>query len=420
MDVQVTTLANGLRVASDPMPHLHTASVGIWVDAGSRHESADNNGVAHMLEHMAFKGTERRSAVQIAEEIEAVGGHLNAYTSREQTCYYARIMQDDLPLALDILADIVLHSTFDEAELARERAVVMQEIGQAEDTPDDIVFDHLQAVSFPDQAMGRSILGSTEGVAGMSRDMLLDFMQENYRPGRMVVAASGAVDHATVVAQCGELFGDLKGGGTATPEPARYAGGEHREDRELEQVHLTMAVPGVDYHDPDFYAAQVMSTVLGGDMSSRLFQEVRERRGLCYSVFTYASSFVDGGLFGIYAGTGAEEIAELAPVIIAEMARLADDAGEEEVARARAQLKTSLMMALESPSARSEQLARQMLIFGAPKSPEEVIAAVDGIDADRVRQVAGRLFAGATPALAALGPVGRLADYDSLRSGLAA
>ena len=420
MDVQVTTLNNGLRIASDPMAHLHTASVGIWVDAGSRHESAANNGVAHMLEHMAFKGTERRSAVQIAEEIEAVGGHLNAYTSREQTCYYARVLQDDVPLALDILSDIVLYSTFEEGELARERAVVIQEIGQAEDTPDDIVFDHLQAVSYPDQAMGRSILGTADGVAGMDRQMLADFMAANYRPERMVVAASGAVSHERLVDQVGELFGSLESGTAPPPEPALYSGGEHREDRDLEQVHLTMAVPGVDYHDDDFYAAQVMSTVLGGGMSSRLFQEVRERRGLCYSVFTYASSFVDGGLFGLYAGTGADEVAELAPVMVSEMARLARDADEAETARARAQLKASLMMALESPSARSEQLARQMLIFGSARTPEQIVAEVDAVDAARVRAVAARLFADAVPALAALGPVARLADYDSLRSGLAA
>jgi len=412
--VQISTLANGLRVVTDARSDVASSAVGVWVDAGARHETAAENGVAHMLEHMAFKGTERRSARVIAEEIEAVGGHLNAYTSREHTAYFARVLGDDLPLSVDILADILQHSSFLEDELARERTVVVQEIGQTEDTPDDIVFDHLQEQAFPGQPLGRSILGTVEKVQAMDRARLGGFMDKHYVASSLVLCAAGAVDHDGLVALAERHFADLPTQTAGAYEPAVYGGGEVRAERDLEQVHFSLALPGLSYTDPDFYTAQALSTVLGGGMSSRLFQEVRESRGLCYAVFTFTQSFADGGVFCAYAGTGEDEVAELVPVLCDELVRVAADAGEDEVARARAQLKASTLMALESSSARAEQLARQMLIFGRPIPPAEVVSRIEAVDAAAVRRVAGRILSAGAPTVAAIGPLRRLASYDDI------
>jgi len=420
MPAQVTVLPSGLRVVSETMPGLKTAAVGVWVDAGARHEAAENNGIAHLLEHMAFKGTERRSARQIAEEIEAVGGHLNAYTSREQTAYYARVLSGDLALAVDIISDILQHPAFEAGEIERERHVVIQEIGQAEDTPDDIVFDHLQECAYPDQPLGRPILGTEELVASFGRDQLAGFMGRHYRSPRMVVSAAGGLEHAAVVDLAARAFADWPSDVETAAEPARYRGGDRREARDLEQVHVTLAFPAFSYADDDFHALQVYSTLLGGGMSSRLFQEVREKRGLAYSVFSYASSYVDGGLFSVYAGTGEKDVAEMMPVIAAEMLDTTHRVDEAEVARARAQLKAGLLMSMESPSSRAEQLARQLLIFGRVIEEDELIAKVDAVTTADIRRVARRILTGGQPTVAALGPLGRLEDFDLLARRFAA
>ena len=275
MSVQTSRLANGLRVVSDPVDHVETASIGLWVDVGARCESEETNGMSHLLEHMAFKGTERRSARDIAEEIEAVGGHLNAYTSRETTAYYAKVMKEDVPLALDLLADILQHSTFDPEELERERAVVIQEIAQVNDTPDDLVFDRFQETAYPDQPLGRSILGPPERVGSYSRDALAAYMAAQYRAARMVLAGSGRIDHDGLVAAAEEAFTALPEGPTAAPAAAVYGGGDCRVPRDLEQAHVVVGFDGLAYDDDDLYALQVLSTLLGGGMSSRLFQEIR-------------------------------------------------------------------------------------------------------------------------------------------------
>ncbi len=414
MNVNITTLDNGLRVVTDRIDHLETAAVGIWVDAGARHETVAQNGVAHLLEHMAFKGTERRDARAIAEEIEAVGGHLNAYTGREHTAYYARVLKDDMPLALDILADILQNSTFEEAELAREREVVIQEIAQAHDTPDDIVFDWLQEIAYAEQPLGRSILGTSERVASYAREDLNRYMKLHYRGPRMVLAVSGAVDHDTVVALADRAFDKLEAAVEVVPEAAVWSGGDRREGRSLEQVHLALGFDAVSYHDDDFYPLQVLATVLGGGMSSRLFQEIREKRGLAYSVFSFASAYVDGGMFGIYAGTSPDHLDELVPVLCGEVAKVAGHVGGEEIGRARAQFKAGLFMSLESPTARIEQIGRQMHIFGRPLSTQEVMDRVNAVDAGAVAQAAARLIESGRPAVAAIGPVGGLESYDSI------
>jgi predicted Zn-dependent peptidase len=415
---RITTLPSGLRVATETMANVRTASVGVWVDVGARYEASEVNGVAHMLEHMAFKGTRGRSARAIAETIENVGGHLNAYTSREHTAYYARVLADDLPLAVDLLADILQHSTFDEQELVRERGVVLQEIGQTQDTPDDLVFDLFQETAFEGQALGRSILGPAEVVAALPRQALIDYMGEHYGPEQMVLSAAGMVEHERLVELGERLFAELPSVPEDTAERGHYAGGERREERDLEQVHLILGLPACSYLDDDFYALQVLSTMLGGGMSSRLFQEVRENRGLAYSIFSFTASYQDTGVLGIYAGTGEKETTELVPVVCEEFAKLVEAPGEEELMRARAQLKASLMMALESCFAQSEELARQLLIFGRRISTDEIIAKIDAVDQAAIHRIGRRLLSEGPPTLTGLGPLAHMPGLDEVRRRL--
>ncbi len=412
-EARLTTLPNGIRVVSEAMPRVQTLAFGVWVDVGARYEPAEVNGVAHLLEHMAFKGTATRSARAIAEEIEAVGGSLNAYTSREQTAYYARILAPDLPLAADLIGDILQRSTFDEGELEKERNVVLQEIGQVNDTPDDLIFDLFQEQAYPNQPLGRPILGPEEIVAAMPREALLGYMRRHYAPSRLVVAAAGKVDHDRLVDLIAEAFRDLPAATTEPPEPARYRGGRHLEHRDdLEQVHFCLGVESLSYTDPDFFALQVFSTALGGGMSSRLFQEARENRGLCYSVSTFGSSYADSGLFGIEAGTAAEAIPELVRVIEAETAALVADPSEAEIARAKAQLRANLLMSLESCYAVCEELARQLLCLGRRMPTEEVLARLDAVDPAAIRRVGRRLFRGKPVTVAAIGPLKELPAVD--------
>src|SRR5580693_1629810 len=281
MSVELTTLKSGINVLTDTMPHLETASLGVWVASGSRDERRDEHGISHLLEHMAFKGTGRRTARQIAEEIEAVGGDLNAATGAESTAYYARVLKQDVPLALDVLSDILSEPSFDQNELVREQSVIVQEIGAVADTPDDLIFEYLNVIAFPDQPLGRSILGTAKTVRTFDGGKLRDYLGRNYRAPDIVVAAAGAVDHQAVLAEVEKRFASFNGPANEVPEPASFGGGTHVEKRELEQVHIALALPGISIVDPALYSLQVYTNILGGGMSSRLFQEARERRGLC-------------------------------------------------------------------------------------------------------------------------------------------
>ncbi len=412
MDLTFDTLPNGLTVVTDPMPHIRTASVGVWVEAGARHETAATNGVSHLLEHMAFKGTATRSARQIAEEIEAAGGYLNAYTSREQTCFYARVMKDDVPLGVDILSDILINPLFDAEELAREKKVVLQEIGQAADTPDDIIYDHLQDCAFPGQALGRPIMGDEQTVNGLSRAHLRRHLKAHYVGPAMTIVASGNVSRDQIVELAASKFAAIENAPAKAPPRARYKGGERRRTQKLEQAHVTFGVEGPSLTDKDAFVGQVFATAFGGGMSSRLFQEVREKRGLAYSVLAFCHSFADTGFFGVYAGTGAKECAELAPVVVGELEAMAADATEEEAARARAQAKSALFMGLEGPSNRAEHIAAQLSAYGRVMAEDEIAAEIDAVDAAALRRFAARLLKTRRPSLAALGPVKALESYD--------
>ncbi len=413
MTVEVTTLPSGLRVATDRMNHVETVSLGVWAGAGTRHERAEVNGVAHLLEHMTFKGTRRRSACDIAEEIESVGGHINAYTSREHTAYYAKMLAGDLGLALDILSDIVQNSMFAEDELERERQVILQEIGQANDTPDDIIFDRFQETAFPGQALGRPVLGAAARIRAMPRAAVTGYLEEHYGPARLVVAAAGRIEHQRFVDDVAAAFGALPTNRETVNEAAAYAGGELREPRPLEQVHLVMGFEGVGFSDANFHAGLVLSMLLGGGMSSRLFQEVREKRGLVYSIYTFSSSYMDSGVFGLYAGTGENEVGELIPVICEELGKAGVAIEAAEVARARAQLRANVLMSLESTAARCEQLARQLHVFGRPIPVDETVAKIEAVDEAAVMASAKRLF-GRRPTLAALGLTANLEPFDRI------
>jgi predicted Zn-dependent peptidase len=417
--IRLTRLPSGLTVVTERMERVETVSLGAYVAAGTRNESAAENGISHFLEHMAFKGTERRSAAALAEEIENVGGQMNAYTAREQTAFYVKVLKEDLPLGADIIGDILTHSTFEPEELERERGVILQEIGQANDTPDDIIFDHFQETAYPGQPMGLPVLGREEVIRRLPRQAFVDYMRRHYTAANTIVAGAGNLEHERVVELVRRHFADLPASPVPDAAPSRYAGGEFREERDLDQVHIVLGFPSVGWADEDFYPVMLLSTVLGGGMSSRLFQEVREKRGLVYSVYSFTAPSFDGGLFGIYAGTGEREAAELIPVTLEELRKVQRDITEAELARARAQVKASLLMSLESTGSRCEQLARQLQVFGRVVPIAETVAKINAVTIDDVQRAAARHFR-ARPTLAALGPAGRVPDLSAIAERLAA
>jgi len=414
VSVRSTTLENGMVVLTDNMPHLESASLGVWVKAGARSERKTEHGISHLLEHMAFKGTSTRSALQIAEAIENVGGDLNAATSIEHTGYFARVLKDDVVLAADILADILQNSTLDDSELAREKQVIVQEIGAARDNPDDHVFDLFQEAAYPTQPIGRTILGTVDSVRQFNPDMIRKYMRRNYVGDRMVIAAAGNVDHDGLVRVAEQRFADLAPNGAPDPQRAEYQGGEERLISDHEQAHIVLGFEGRAYNSDGFYAAQVLASILGGGMSSRLFQEIRERRGLCYSVYSFHWAFADSGVFGVAAATGEDEVAELVPVVLDELRRATETISDEEVVRVRNQIRAGLLMSLESPSARAGQLARQQILWGRPIEMQETVDRINRITAQRVRDVAEQIFTAGTPTLAGIGPISRLADVQSI------
>jgi predicted Zn-dependent peptidase len=417
--IQTTRLPSGLTIVTERMDRVETVSFGAYIATGSRNETEAENGVSHFLEHMAFKGTDTRSAAAIAEEIEAVGGHINAYTAREQTAYYVKVLKEDTALAADIIGDILTHSTFEPEEMERERGVILQEIGQANDTPDDIIFDHFQEVAYPSQSLGRPILGTEQGIREMPRTTLTGYMKRHYAPPNMVVAAAGKLEHAQILDLVGRHFTDLPAQVPPGMENGVYQGGEFREDRDLDQVHIVLGFPSVGYSDPDYYPTLLLSTLLGGGMSSRLFQEIREKRGLVYSIYSFAQPYIDGGLFGIYAGTGESEAEELMPVTLEELRKVQTSVTEAELARAKAQVKASVLMSLESTGSRCEQLARQIQVFGRVLSTEETVRKIMAVTQEDILRAASRHFRG-KPTLATMGPADRVPSLAAIADSLGA
>jgi len=414
LSVTSTKLANGMTIMSHHMPHLESASLGVWVKAGSRWERPQESGISHLLEHMAFKGTKTRSSREVVEHIEQVGGELNAATSIEHTGYFARVLKDDVPLATDILSDILCNSVFSPKELSREQHVIEQEIGASLDDPNDQVFELFQKAVFPDQAIGRPILGTVESVKSFGAEQIRSYMERNYVGDRMVVSAAGNVDHQRLVDMVSDRFDDLKQEGDMKPVAANYVGGDNRKVSDQEQAHIILGIEGRPYNSEGFYASQILASILGGGMSSRLFQEVREKRGLCYSVYAFNWAFADSGVFGVSASTGKEDVGDLIRVILDELREAVENISEDEVLRVRNQIRAGLLMSLESPTSRAGQLARQQILWGRPIEMNETIERINKIDASRVKKIAGELFASKNLSIAANGPVDKLPQYDEI------
>jgi predicted Zn-dependent peptidase len=420
MTVECTRLNSGLTVVTETMPHLESVALGVWIKSGSRNETEAEHGIAHLLEHMAFKGTGRRTAREIAEEIENVGGEVNAATSTETTSYYARVLKEDVPLAVDILADILIESAFEEDELQREKQVILQEINAANDTPDDVVFDKFSEVAYRDQTLGRAILGTPQTVVSFTPQQIRGYLSRNYTTDRMFVVAAGAVDHDSFVREVETRFAGLPTAPSEPPviEQARYVGGSVRETRDLMDAQILLGFEGRAYHARDFYCSQILANILGGGMSSRLFQQVREVRGLCYSVYAFHWGFSDTGIFGIHAATGGENLPELLPVIVDELRKSSHNIEQQEIERARAQIRAQLLMGQESPAARAGQIARQMMLYGRPIPNPEMMERLEGITIERLTDLAGRLFFDTVPTLSAIGPLEQLAPMEDIAASL--
>ena len=419
MSVKKTTLPNGMRVVTHEMPHLETVSLGVWAGVGARHESHELNGISHFLEHMAFKGTRARTAKQIAEDVEARGGDLNAATSLETTGYHARVLKDDADHVLEILADILTDSVFADNEMERERDVILQEIAGANDSPDELVYDLVQASAYPGQALGRTILGTKNTVSAITSQDLKTHLATHYHADRLVVSAAGAVDHDAFCAKAQSLFGSMSAGSDEEGEanaksawkPARYVGGVNASQRPFEQAHIVLGFPGPAYGSDDFFAAQVFSGLFGGGMSSRLFQEVREKRGLCYAIYSSAWGLKDTGMLNIHAATGKELMGELIEVIANELKRVVQDGvSENELKKSKAQLKVGLLMGLESSYARAEQMARHMIAHGRIIEKEELISRVEAVNMEQIRSLAGTML-NQKPSVGVVGAGEKSKDY---------
>ena len=407
MSAQVTSLPSGLAVVTEATPHVKTAAIGVFVAAGSRYERASEHGLSHFIEHMAFKGTRRRSAREIAETIENVGGDLNAETGVERTSYFARVLAGDADLAIDVIGDLLTESAFDPDELEREKNVILQEIGAVEDTPDDLVFDLLTATAWPDQPIGRPILGTRKGLEAFDRAAIDGYLGRRYSAGATVVAAAGAVEHEHILDLAQSRLERLPVAPALAEGPAAYRGGEIKVKRRLEQTHVVVGFEGWPSAAPDHDAAQVFAAAAGGGMSSRLFQEVREKRGLAYSIYAFHWDFIDTGLFGFYAGCADRDAAEVVAASLDCLAEAAHALDELEVRRVKAQMKVSLLTALEQPAARIHQLSRQMQIYGRPLSFDEMLARVDAVTVDEVRKTGAAMLRSA-PTLAVIGAVGKV------------
>ena len=391
-----TRLANGIRVLSETLPDLASTTVGIWVENGSRYETPEQGGISHFLEHLFFKGTARRTAAQIAEEIDAVGGVLNAFTGKEYTCYYAKVLREHLPLALDLLADIFTESAFAQEEIDRERSVIMQEISQVEDTPDDYVHELFNLAFWPGHPLSRPIAGSATTVSTFARADFVSFMEARYRADRVLIAAAGNLTHDDLVRVSEDKFGRLDGRTTTVDggPPAPSAGVEVHE-KPLEQVHLCLGAPGISQTDDDRYTAHVLNVALGGGMSSRLFQEIRERRGRAYSVYSFLSSYLDAGYLGVYVGTSAEWTREVVELIRAELAGLLRDGLKPaELARAKTQMKGSMLLGLETSDSRMSRLAKNAIYYRRDVPLDEVARGIDAVTNDDVLRVAKRVLGG--------------------------
>ena len=406
-----TVLDNGIRVLSEEMPHTRSATLGIWVENGSRHEERDQGGISHFLEHLFFKGTATRSAARIAEEMDAVGGVLNAFTAKEYTCYYAKVLDEHLPLAVDLLTDIFRHSVFDQDEIERERTVILQEISQAEDTPDDYVHDLFSLDFFSDHPLGRPICGTAATVLKFHRQDFLSFIRDRYLPGRVIVAAAGHLSHETLARDIEKSLGQIQNSkfkiqNSKLSDAPTFQSGIFQHAKPLEQVHLCFGIAAISQCDPRRYAAYLLNTILGGGMSSRLFQEIREKRGRAYSVYSFLSTYRDVGYLGVYAGTSLDWAEEVVGLIVAEMRKLA--AGgmrDEELERSKSQLVGNMLLGLESSDSWMSHSAKNEIYFGRPLSIEEITQGIRAVSRDDIVELSASVLRPEGMALTLLGDI---------------
>lgn len=418
MKFEKTTLKNGLQIITQTRPDFETVSLGLWINTGSAYEAENINGISHFIEHMVFKGTKKRNALQISEDIENVGGQTNAYTSREFTAFYAKMLKSDMELAVDVIADFVAAPTFDEDEMKKEKEVVIQEIKQSIDTPDDAVFDYFQQDAFKNQPMGRTILGPEETVRSFNAQTMRAYMKTNYGANNMVAVAVGNVSHNDFVRAVEARLEGYQNKTNFTPAAQNYTGGFTLQKRDIEQVHLLLGFKGIAYKNPMYYPVSVFSTVFGGGMSSRLFQEIREKRGLVYTVYSFTNSHTSSGLFGIYAGTTADELTKLMPVVADEIKKVCNDQITfKELERAKTQLKASMLMALESSSSTAEVMARQTLIHNRIIPTNEIIEHIESVGLTDVQNAAQMLFS-SVPTYTLLGNIDTYPSYENLQKML--
>ena len=392
--MRLTSLDNGLRVASRSMPGFETVAVGLYADVGSRHEPAQLNGVAHLYEHMVFKGAGGRTARELNETVEDVGGDLNASTDREGTNFTASLLAEHLPLGIELISDMILRPHFRTEDLAREKEVVLQELGESRDTPSDIIFDDLWMTAYPDQPLGRPVLGDEASIAAISVDDLHDWRLQRYRAGSLYLVAAGKVDHDDFVALAEQRFGGLPEGVLDAPEPGRFAAGARASRPKADQAHLTVAYSAPAVHDADYFAARLFSDITGSGASSRLYHSVREERGLAYSVWSSIHPYRDNGLFYAYAATARREAAAAAALIAETLADAADTASQRELDRAKAQMKAGMLMSLESAWGQASYVARQLALFGRLVEPSEMVARLEAVTIEEVRAAGAKILAG--------------------------
>ena len=411
------TLPNGVRLVTETMPHVRSVSLGVWLARGSRHEVPEQGGIAHFIEHMLFKGTERRSAQDIAQQFDSMGGNLDAFTSKEYAGYYLKVMDEHLPRAFDILSDLVLHPAFPEDEIEREKKVILEEIKMVEDTPDDLVHELFTEHNWAGHPLGRPILGTPETVASFTRDGLLRYFREAYVGRNLIVSAAGNFDHARLRDMVEEVFGTVPDAGADWHESAPDVRPPQIErHKDLEQSHIVIGTPAFPQAHADRYPAFLLNVILGGSMSSRLFQTIREQRGLAYAVFSGVSSYRDTGMLSVYAGCAADSVPEVVDLVVHEFRTMRrEPVSDEELRRAKDHLKGSLMLSLESTSSRMTHLARQELYFGRHVTLDEILAGIERTTADDVQRVAGELFTQDTVGVTVLGPAGPVAlDFTRL------
>ena len=405
---------NGLVVATDRAEDFESVTLSILVKSGSRNENKQNNGISHFLEHMAFKGTATRTAQDIAEEFDMIGGYFNAYTSRTSTVYYAKVLKNDLEKALDIITDILLNSTFAKEELEKERQVIFQELCMTKDTPDDIVFDYFQETAFKNQPLGRSILGTEEFIKNLKREELLSYFKNHYSTQNTIISAAGNFDSGQFNNLISDRFANFHNTNVKQYEKGSYTGGELHVHKDLEQVQFLLGFEGVAYLDKDFYDTQILSIILGGGMSSRLFQEIREKRGLVYNISSYSTSYSDCGIFGVYSALDPANVNILIDLIANELFNITDKINEKEIMRAKAQIKSSLLMSMESTTARAKKLCNNFAMFGRYISNEEILEKINNVTSQSLQKVAKKIISNNNITITTLGNVANIYSYNKI------